>query len=366
MSAHTTLHPPYASTQAGLGGLPTPKVDIAICAVLLLFFAVGAATNMTIFQINRRRDHRFLFSAMTFGFCMMRIVALVMRIVWATRPTNVSIAIAASIFTLAGVIILFIINLLFTQRLVRAYRPRLGWSRPVTVLFRGLIASIPACLIMLIIVTVHSFFTLSANAHRMERDVQLVGSTYYAFLAFLPMPAMLLTLAVPPRPPHHGPVENFGRGRLATKVRLLVFTSFLLALGAGFRCGIAYDPRPRSSPAWYHSKACYYCFNFVIEIIVVYTYTISRFDRRFHVPNGSSGPGHYSADSSDRDLGSVAAGPDGLSRKRSLVDLINTEADVFGSDTEPSASGRDMEQRAQDWDAQVARELQLEKEGQAV
>jgi hypothetical protein len=47
-------------------------------------------------------------------------------------------------------------------------------------------------------------------------------------------------------------------------------------------------------PAWFHGKACYYCFNFVVEVMVVYIYTLSRFDTRFHVPDGSSAPGHYS------------------------------------------------------------------------
>src|SRR4051812_36148694 len=93
--------PPYLPQTAQLGGLPTVGVDVSISAVLLLFFIAGAATNMTIFQINRRREHKFIFSVLLFGFCMARIAALTMRIVWATRPTNVNIAIAANVLTVA-------------------------------------------------------------------------------------------------------------------------------------------------------------------------------------------------------------------------------------------------------------------------
>lgn len=42
--------------------------------------------------------------------------------------------------------------------------------------------------------------------------------------------------------------------------------------------------RPLSDPAWYHGRPAFYCFNFVIEIIVMVLYLLTRFDRRFQVP----------------------------------------------------------------------------------
>ncbi|CAK7218483.1 hypothetical protein SCUCBS95973_003502 [Sporothrix curviconia] len=368
-SAAATAGPPYAPTIAGLGGTPTPKVDDPIIAVLLLFFVAGAATNMTILQVNRRRGHKFVMSGMVFGFCMARTTALVMRIVWASRQHNVSIAIAANIFTVAGVVLLFLVNLIFTQRIVRAYRPRLGWSRPITYLFRFFFFSVPIVLIMVIPATVYSFFTLDVHKRDQLRRVQLTATTWMALLAFLPIPVTILTILAPPRPPHHGSVESFGRGQLRTKVGLLLFTSTVLALGAAFRAAVNFDVRPLSDPAWFDSRACYYCFNYVIEIIVVYTYTISRFDRRFHIPNGSSAPGHYAAGgavaikegvadpAADRGESGVAAagsaaaatGPDGavLERKTTLADRINDESDVFGSDEEPTLNGNAIEGKSE-------------------
>ena len=53
-------------------------------------------------------------------------------------------------------------------------------------------------------------------------------------------------------------------------------------------------PRPREDPAWYQSKACFYVFNFVVEIIVIFLYVAVRVDQRFWVPNNSHAAGDYS------------------------------------------------------------------------
>ncbi len=258
---------------------------------------------------------------------MARIMALTLRIVWASHPTNANVLIAASVFTAAGVLLLFVVNLIFAQRIVRAYHPGFGWHRAVTLVFRFLIFSVIALLIMVITVTVHSFFTLDPDARDKDRKVQLFVGTYLAVLAFLPIPIVTLAAAFPRKTR----VEKFGSGRFRTKLALILFTSTLLTLGAGFRVGINFSPRPITNPAWYHSKPAYYCFNYVIEIIVVYTYVIARFDRRFHIPNGSSKPGDYSG--------------------------VNRESEVFGTgdDNDP-----DVADQQRQW-ADAARQEQGEK-----
>lgn len=120
--------PPYAPRTASFGGLPSVIPDIPVCAVLLAIYIAFAATNMTIFQINRRRHHKFLPTVFIFGFCMSRVGALVLRIAWATRQHNVRLAIAAGVFVNAGVLILYIVNLVFAQRILRALQPKLGWN----------------------------------------------------------------------------------------------------------------------------------------------------------------------------------------------------------------------------------------------
>jgi hypothetical protein len=340
--------PPYPPAAAVVGGRPTTAVDVPISSVLLALFLIGAIFNMAVFQINRRRDHKFLLSFLLFALCMARAVALIMRIVWAERPTNVNIAIAANVFTSAGVLILFIVNLILAGRLLRAYQPRIGWNGAVRLSFKFLYLSVVGLLIMVVAPSVYGFFTLDPTARRQIRDVQRFAVTYLAVLAFLPIPIVLFAMLWP----RAQPAEKFGHGRLRTKAALVLFTSTLLALGAGFRAGAAFEVRPASQPAWFHHRAAYYCFNFVVELVVVYAYGLMRFDRRFHVPDGSSGPGHYNGTAK---------------RTSTFSDRINTEADAFGlSSGQEQRQQRQHDGEAREWDERAKTELEMQDRGEAV
>jgi hypothetical protein len=299
---------------AGLGGSPTTTLDDPITSIFLVLFIIGAAIHMTILQVNQRRGKKFIMSGMLFGFCMARTVACTMRLVWSTHPHNISVAIAAQIFVSAGVLLLFIVNLIFAQRILRASHPHWAWAKWLSVAFKVYYASIVVMLVALITGTVQSFYTLSHNTRRIDRDIQLVGATYFAVAAFLPIPLVFLRVLLPKKVEH---VDKFGEGRFRTKIGVLLFTSFILTLGAAFRAGTAYVPRPRNDPAWYHSKACFYLFDFTIEIIVVYFYAAIRVDKRFHIPNKAHGPGSYS--------GSQPEEP----KKTGILDRVNTEEEVF-------------------------------------
>lgn len=239
-------------------------------------------------------------SGMMFGFCMARISASVLRIVWATRPKNVKIAIAANIFMAAGVLLLFIINLIFTQRIMRATHPDWAWSKWFSLLFKGYYATIVLLLVMIITSTVQSFYTLNPHTRSIDRVFQLVGSTYFAVASFLPIPLLAINAILPQ--PH--PLEKFGEGRHRVKIAVILFSSLMLTFGAAFRAGVAYVPRPVSQPAWYHSKAVFYCINFTIEIIVVILFAVVRIDKLFIVPNGAKGT--YLMSHGDKQQGTAA------------------------------------------------------------
>jgi hypothetical protein len=70
--------------------------------VFLALFITGAVTHFTIHELNQRRGHKFHLSDAIFDFCMVRTITCIMRIVWATRPTNQSIVVAALVFENAG------------------------------------------------------------------------------------------------------------------------------------------------------------------------------------------------------------------------------------------------------------------------
>jgi hypothetical protein len=245
-----------------------------------------------------------------------------MRLVWSTHPYSIPIAIAAQVFVYAGVLLLFVVNLIFAQRIMRACHPHFGWAKSLSLAFKLYYATVVVMLLALITCTVQSFYTLSHNTRRIDRDVQLVGSTYFAVAAFLPIPLVLLSVILPKK----SRVEKFGQGRFRSKIYILLLSTLLLSLGAAFRAGIAYVPRPLAHPAWYHSKACFYLFNFTIEITVVALYAGIRVDKRFHIPDGSHKAGDYSR------------GP--LERKPSSAEMVMSEEQV-SDDEEPNDEPRE-------------------------
>jgi hypothetical protein len=273
---------------------------VPITSVFLFLFLLGAITHMYILQTNQRRSHKFLFSGALFGFCMARLVTCVMRIVWSQNPTNISVAIAANVFVNAGVIIIVIINLLFTQRIVRAQHPHLGWHRTTHWVFTAYLISIGLNLVMLIVSIVHSLYTLDPVARDRDNNVHLVGATYNAVAAFLPIPIIVLSI-LSPRSHPQGKTDKFGSGRFRSKVGIILFSTVLISLSASFRCAVAFLPRPASDPAWFDSRAAFYCLIFVLEVIVIFLYAAVRVDRRFHVPNGARGG--YSASSQGKGEG---------------------------------------------------------------
>src|SRR5699024_6752851 len=147
--------------------------------------------------------------------------------------------------------------------------------------FLALYIIIIITLIMVITVTVQSFYTLNNNTRRIDRDIQLYGSTYFTVFSFLPLPILAFVLFVPRRSGQR--FDNFGEGSWAAKASVIATAAFCLCLGAAFRTGTTYkDPRPMNDPAWYHHKACFYVFNFGLEAFVVYLYLFSRVDKRLY------------------------------------------------------------------------------------
>lgn len=245
-SALTTLQPPYPPTTAIVGGVPTTE-DIIICAVLLCFYLASAIINMIIFQKNRTRNHKFIPSAMLFGFSMARILTLSLRMAWAKNHQNISLAIAATIFVNIGVIIVFILNLLFAQRILRARHLRLGWSRALHVLFIMLYLGIVVAIIMIVTLTVMSFYTRDMSILEDAKWIQRGAIIYFLISAVAPLLFVALAITLP----SSTPPQSFGSGSLQSKAMVLVIGACLCTVIEGFHVGTACSPaRPASRPAW--------------------------------------------------------------------------------------------------------------------
>ncbi|OJK01300.1 hypothetical protein ASPACDRAFT_115945 [Aspergillus aculeatus ATCC 16872] len=281
---------PYASNLAGMGGLPTTIPDVPTCAVFIVLYICFAATNMSIFQVNRRRGHKFIFNSLMYGFCMARLLTLVLRIVWSQRPTNVSLAIAAQVFVNAGVLILYIINLILAQRILRAKQPQIGWSPILRTTFKILYVLVGGALIMVITAVVISAYTMDKHVQQQCRDAQLAGLTY--LLVFNCQPALHIATAL--LLPKSQDEEKFGEGSSRTRVLTVMISACFCMMIAGFKTGAIWSPPDIATNApWYDSKACFYVFNFTFEIITLGILTFNRIDKRFWIPNGSTKPGDY-------------------------------------------------------------------------
>ncbi|KAH7416750.1 hypothetical protein BKA64DRAFT_276232 [Cadophora sp. MPI-SDFR-AT-0126] len=283
--------PPYIPTGTAIvGGHPTVALDIPICAVLLAIYVLGAIGNMTVFQINRKRGHKFLMSWAMFGFCMARNLTFILRIVWAARPTNASVVIASMIFSAAGVLIAYIVMLLLSLRLFRATHPELGWNPKLRVACKVLYITLFVAFVLIISFTIESFYTLDTNIKKVALWVQRAASLVMLLFNIGTLVILCCSLFLP----RTSAPENFGTGSIKRKTNIVCSMMFFVLFIIGFRFGTIWaDAPPASNPAWWDSKPAFYVIEFGLEIVVIFTLLLIRFDRIFWVPNGSAKAGDY-------------------------------------------------------------------------
>ncbi|TGO36634.1 hypothetical protein BHYA_0119g00240 [Botrytis hyacinthi] len=313
---------PFSPVAAILGGVPNKNVDVPVTVVFLILFFVAAVSHFVRHEINSKRGHKFAISDMIFDFCMVRNVTCVMRIVWAFRPQNNSIVVAALIFENAGVVVLFAVNVIFTQRILRATHPNIGWNPVVSKAFLAILISVPFIIFWNIISLTISFFTLNPRSLETTKNLLLFGSCWTLFLSLFPAIFVTLATAIP----SSTPVEKFGAGRFRMKPIILMLATALLVTGAITRLLGAVIEKPISAPSHLFSKPVFYTTGFMLEIIVVYGYLFLRVDLRFWVPDGAGGPvaqgsaGSYTVKSEDDEEKLVdGSGDEGKSRAPSSL-----------------------------------------------
>ncbi|KAJ4300184.1 hypothetical protein N0V88_002853 [Collariella sp. IMI 366227] len=231
--------PPGPYPQTAQLGLTLPCPDIPISATLLLCFLAFAIYNIMRFQHTRRVKYPFPLMVFVIAFPFVRAISLVLRV-----------TVAFGVGILSAVVVL------------------------------GLVVG----------ATVQSFFVKDQATRDWDHRVQLGCTVYLALYALLPAVLMAVAYVVPGKQA----VDKFGDGTMSGKAWMLGLVSVVLGIGAVFRAAVAFHPRPLAQPAWYHSKVCFYCFNYVLELAALTIYAISKFEKRFFIPKGCKGPGDYS------------------------------------------------------------------------
>lgn len=329
---HTYLHqqanphqsplagPPYPLGTAQLGGAPSPLPDIPISAIFILLYLLSFLFHLLTIHLDHRRppppsppkpppplppndaiattlsrsayyppitddddtgtpapphsEHRSrtLPTALLLLFSLLRTTALSLRIASAAHPTNRSLTIAAGEFTSAGVAALLIINLILARRLVRDYCPADGvWRKAPIRVFRLLVFGVVACLVMVVSASAEGFFLEDEDALRRAGNVQKVAGVVLVVLAAAPVGVV-------------GVLGRWGRalGERGRRRRgLVVGVAVVLVVEVGFRCGVAFEEREAGRPGWVHSRAAYYCFVFVVEVVVLGLFVVAMLDPRF-------------------------------------------------------------------------------------
>lgn len=293
---------------------------------------------MTLFRLNLSRGKKFILSGMMFGFCFTRIMANILRIAWSCYPDSVKLGIAAMVCVYAGIILLFIANLFFTQRIVRSQHPHFGWSKPFSLALPILLVIIIGSILALIVSVIYSFYTLNAKTLAAVRDIELYGETLYACVSFLPIP--IVTISTLARRHNTENIDKFGSGTMRAKIAIVLVSATFLCLGASWRAAVLYLPEASSTdPAhpWYFHKVFFYVFDFTIEICVVLSWLALRIDKRFFIPNGAKGPYSYGG-------GFTFAGEPGnekiaLGNRDSMRHLTGSTASGFGGHSRVSSWG---------------------------
>lgn len=197
---------------------------------------------------------------------MARILTCILRIVWATRQHDASTALAAQvgfvvaplirtgtliivfqIFNNAGILIIYIINLLFSMRILRALQPQIGWHRIARIIPRIAYALIACCLILIIVLIVYGSYTLSESFHNAQKWVLRGVSLYLLIFAAAPLIIVPMAFVLP----RSEAATSFGEGSMMSKAAIVTITTVLCTLISGFRAGTSWSAaRPITDPAW--------------------------------------------------------------------------------------------------------------------
>ncbi|EGX92293.1 hypothetical protein CCM_03664 [Cordyceps militaris CM01] len=277
------------------GGVPTAEDDVLITAIFLILFALGAFTHISIFRANSKRGHKFLISDLMFDFCMVRVMTCIFRIVWAFSSPR-GVVLAATIFQNGGTAVIFAVNLFLAQRLVRSMHPAFGWRPAFSCLSLFLIFSVPAVIVMNIIATAVSFFSVGKPVQlQAVEGVLKFGASWNMMLVAMPLLWVFLASATA-----HSSSDGFGVGHLSRKGSLLVFSAITLAVGSVVKLVAISNPASVAAMSPLFTKSAFYTTGFMLEILTVAAYAHFRIDLTFHIPNGASGPGDYSLPPSDK------------------------------------------------------------------
>lgn len=267
--------PSTPALTSGPGGVPTTTLDFPICIVLIVLYAANATMHMRRF---RQSTQQFILSALTFGFCMSRIVTWSMRSVWAFHQSNKGVIIAANIFLGAGIILLFAVNMQLSFRLYKALHPSAHGNK-IKSLMLATQLSLVVLLVLTVVPGVQSFLTTNPNTFAIDSTFRKFSIIYLTVYSGLPVFFTLFVVLTVPRE------QKSITRHVYRKAIVIIIASALLALEMGVRTAQTFN-KPGQHP-WFMSKEAFYLLIPLPELIVLALYALMDLPHLFGDSNAA-------------------------------------------------------------------------------
>lgn len=329
-----------------MGGVPTSIPDTPVTIIFLILFAVALGLETLLYRLDCTRAplnvdcnddedddshhhcrrylsnlhilHPFPFlPALRITFLLTRLAALATRLAWTYHPRAhgaSDLEVASTILAPAGSVLLLVANPLLARRFARDYAA-FGPHPAVARTAKAAVFCAVVSLVMAVSTHADAYFTREREELDRGRSVWLVAECILLAIALLPVLGVLVSGWGFPL---QGEVER-DRPRFQSRGAMICGVGLLLTLQQGFRTGVAFEGRGRQSRAWFLHKAAYYCFVYLIDLMIVSWFLAARLDRRFR---------QRSAELKSK---RVQDGPREVPRRSERWrDRVNRERDVFG------------------------------------
>lgn len=293
----TTSPSPFNAIFSGrvhiAGGIPSTVPDVPVCAVLILAYLVGAAGNATLFI---RYGRRLKWQMMLFGYCMSRVVTLVLRIAWSQHQHNNNLAIASLVFLNAGVLIIFLLNLQMCKMSIFRTHYVYFTNNPakkdfIKKIFAGTSLLLLPFLATTITGAIQSFLTDNASIQAKDSILKRIGVCAFLLYSFLPFPLLSCNAFLRLKNgeawavPSNKSTADFDlklwrkNGTLWYNSAFIICSASLLILEYTFK--VIQGFANATIPHWYYSKAAFYCLSILPELLAMYTLLFSVMPKRY-------------------------------------------------------------------------------------
>ncbi|KAK9486915.1 hypothetical protein V1527DRAFT_405475 [Lipomyces starkeyi] len=318
----------YAPGYATFGDYPLKKDDIPGSILFIVIFALLGVVNLVIYWSNIARGHKFVPSTALVIHCIARTVTFAMRLAYTYNPTNTGIAIASDVLLAAGVIILFVQNINFSQQIFTSRHPSRAYVGSAYYRLMRLYQTSITGVLVAFIVMMSEYYHVSASTQKGFVTFRKVAMIYFVLVAFTPLLTLTAAYAISqshkdktwptlyaywierysgtyrPDSRRESEVAQFyaqialgntrkpvhvipptERGARSKSLVLIVLATLILTFTTAVRATSIFEVATLNDKPWYDYRATMYmCVGFA-EALIVIVWTIGRVDLIFYIPD---------------------------------------------------------------------------------